>query len=266
MDQHAKVLAVALAAFWSFPVMAQQANTSNQQSSPARTQAAAPAAAPEINTADMRPVDGELVNKLDTKTSKSGDRVVVKTAESVKTADGTVIPKGSKLVGQVTGVQAHDKTSPNSKMAIRFDHAELKSGKKVAIHSVIKSVAPPEGETASGAPEALPGNAMGPTGGGMRGDATAGGQAGSMAQPETGTGPVASNTNNGPAVGTVVARSGTVAIRTTAIPGVLLASNDNGQPFPNASGLLFGARQNIHLDGGTRVVLAVTTDGAGGGN
>ena len=93
----------------------------------------------------MQPVKSELVSKLDSKTAKAGDSVVVKTKEPVKTADGIVIPKGSKLVGRVTTVQSHSHGSKNSAVAICFDHAELKGGKTMPIESVIKSVAPPEG-------------------------------------------------------------------------------------------------------------------------
>ena len=77
-----------------------------------------------------------------------------------------------------------------------------------------------------------------------------------------------SNTNSGmPAPGTIVARNGNVAIRTTSIPGVLLANDINGLPFSNASGLLVGARRDIQLDGGTQMVVAVAAapQGAGGG-
>ena len=70
-----------------------------------------------------------------------------------------------------------------------------------------------------------------------------------------------------PAPGSIVARSGNVAVRTTAVPGVLLANDINGLPFSNASGLLLGERHDIHLDGGTQVVVAVAAapQGAGGG-
>ena len=68
---------------------------------------------------------------------------------------------------------------------------------------------------------------------------------------------MSSSSGGGPAAGTVVATQGNVAIKTTGIPGVLLAANANGQPFSNASGALLGARQNVHLEGGTQVVLAV---------
>ena len=60
-----------------------------------------------------------------------------------------------------------------------------------------------------------------------------------------------------PAPGTVVSKQGNVAIKTTAVPGVLIATNANGQPFSNASGALLGARQNVNLDGGTKMTLAI---------
>ena len=54
----------------------------------------------------MSPVSGELMSKLDSKTAKAGDSVVIQTKSSAKTADGTEIPKGSKLVGHVLVVHA----------------------------------------------------------------------------------------------------------------------------------------------------------------
>ena len=60
-----------------------------------------------------------------------------------------------------------------------------------------------------------------------------------------------------PAAGTVVAHQGNIDIKTTGIPGVLIAANSNGQPFANASGALLGAKQNVHLDGGTQFTLAI---------
>ena len=68
-----------------------------------------------------------------------------------------------------------------------------------------------------------------------------------------------------PAPGSIVARNGNVAIRATSIPGVLLANDINGLPFTNASGMLLGARRDIHLDGGTQMVVAVAAAPAGAG-
>ena len=69
-----------------------------------------------------------------------------------------------------------------------------------------------------------------------------------------------------PAPGSIVARNGNVAIRTTSIPGLLLANDIHGLPFSNASGMLLGARRDVHLDGGTRLVLAVAMAPQSGGS
>ena len=69
-----------------------------------------------------------------------------------------------------------------------------------------------------------------------------------------------------PAAGTIVARNGNIAIRTTSIPGVLLANNAPGQQDPRmgqSSGILLGAKQDIELDGGTQMVLGVASASGG---
>jgi hypothetical protein len=220
----------------------------------------------------LAPVKGELVGKLDSTSAKTGDSVVVKTRDDVKTADGTDIPKGSKLVGHVTGVQARGEGKENAQIAIKFDHAELKSGQSLPIESVIESVGSMESDSAqnsgggSFAPpsgsSSLPGSGAGnsPSNGNMNGSNN--NSAANAPRPnETPGGSTQSGTasanGNAPAPGSIVAKSGNVAIRMTSIPGILLANNISGQPFSNASGMLLGARRDIKLDGGTKVVLEV---------
>ena len=79
--------------------------------------------APEVNNAELRPVNGELQSKLDAKNAKNGDEVIVKTTEKATIANGLVIPKGSKIMGHVTDVQAHNEANPNSKITLQFDQA-----------------------------------------------------------------------------------------------------------------------------------------------
>ncbi len=152
----AAVSAVALASFSSFPSIAQQQPAQPQQEpqvqqpSPAappagQSQPGAPSAASAATAADLKPVSGELVDKLDTKSAKQGDSVVVKTSEDLKVSGGTDIPKGSKLMGHVTNVQARGEGKENSQIAIQFDKAELKGGQTVAIESIIQSVSPAAG-------------------------------------------------------------------------------------------------------------------------
>jgi hypothetical protein len=277
----ARILAVAAFVLTSLPVLAQQPaqqqpNSSATTASPAQTQQPAQANPTSETTASAQliPVNGELVDKLDTKTAKTGDTVVIKTRSNVKTADGTEIPKGSKLIGRVTAVKQSGDTHDNSQVALQFDQAELKGGQKLPIHSEIQSLSPSGSESANAAPES-----MGP----MPGSPTAGGSApNGMSSPAgPATAPMAPQapqsqtssapTSASPAAGTIVARTGNIAIRTTSIPGVLLANNEPGQQDPRmakSSGILLGPKHDIHLDGGTKVVVGVAATGAGnsGGN
>lgn len=278
----ATVIAVALAAFSSFPSPAQQ----QQEQQPQQTQAAPaarqqdPAARqPSAAAAQLKPVTGELMDKLDSKSAKQGDSVVVKTNEDIVFPGGANIPKGSKLVGHITNVQARAEGKENSQIAIQFDHAELKGGQNMAIESVIKSLSPAAGN-GSATDNAVPGSYGASPQGAPSGTAssapamngsssnTANNRAGLASNTTAQPGATDQTTSGGmPEPGSIVARSGNVAIRTTAIQGVLLANDINGLPFTNASGMLLGARRDIHLDGGTQMVVAVAAapQGAGGG-
>lgn len=280
----ATVVAVALASFSSFPSPAQQQPEQQpaQQTQPATAPGQQNAnSEPSIASAQLKPVTGELVNKLDSKSAKQGDSVVVKTKEDLRFPGGAEIPKGSKLVGHITNVQARVDGKENSQIAIQFDRAELKDGQNMAIESVIKSVSPAEG-AGSAMDNGVPG-AYGSTPGVAGGSPSAPGMNGSnsgvnpkmannrpgLASNTTAQPGVTDQTTNGgmPAPGSIVARNGNVAIRATAIPGVLLANDINGLPFTNASGMLLGARRDIHLDGGTQMVVAIAAapGGTGGG-
>lgn len=242
------------------PAPREQAQPSQEASpnSPSGTTAAAA-------SAEMSPVNGELVDKLDTKTAKTGDSIVVKTRSSAKTADGTEIPKGSKLIGRVTAVKP-SANGDNSQVALEFDRAELKGGQNLPIRSQIQSISLSDSDAPAGTPDtmaAAPGGSSGPSAGGnatpgMNG--SGGPAATSPSQPQT-SGPSTGTAPQGPpAAGTVVARTGNIAIRTTSVPGVLLASNEPGQQDPRmaqSSGILLGPKHDIHLDGGTRMVIGV---------
>jgi len=181
----ARLLAVAAATLASIPLMAQQVNASAQQSASGsvagmhanqsadagaqanldrhhaatntsaegaanvehhRGSADANASGYATDMARMRPVTGELQGNLDAKSAHVGQQVVLKTREKIKTADGTVIPRGSRLIGHVTEVQAHARGHEQSSLGIAFDRAELRNGQSFAIHSVIEAVRPSAAE------------------------------------------------------------------------------------------------------------------------
>jgi len=264
---------LALAAVSSLPLVAQQpspspqpstgsspqATTPQQTSSPNDTSAAqtAPGAANSSEAANpqLRPITGELVDKLDTKSAKAGDAVVVKTTAQATTANGIEIPKGSKITGHVVDVASKAQGGDNSRLTIQFDQAEIKGGQNLPIRSVIESVAPAGTaavpDTSGGPPATTP-----PSGSAAASTPSTGSTATpNPSQPAAGG---AEPAGGAPAPGTVVATKGNLAIRTTAIPGVLLIGNVTGQPFSNAAGAFLGAKQDVHLDGGTVMVVAIT--------
>ncbi len=268
-------------------------------SSPQSANAAA-AHAYSLVVSEMRPVSGELEGKLNSQSAKPGDRVVVKTTQRMMTADGTEVPKGSRLLGHVTAAQAYTKGGANSQLRIAFDRAELHGGENVAIHSMIQSVAPPRREASDlgygGAGAGIgsgPAMGNGPTmdgeagamGGGMGGRGGLGGSAGGLGG--SGGGAMGSGA---PAAGQVdtsadrTARGSGDATNPMAadipasIPGPMygvVQLSDSLAPrytgFPGvmlqadasgaASGTLFAANQDIRLDAGTRVVLGIVATG-----
>ncbi len=320
------LLVAALFALTSFPLLGQQSTPDNTPSTPATgqsspsypqsqptspaaqppssspstpsdTQSASPATSPEAaatpatQAIELRPVHAELVSKLDTKTAKAGDELVAQTKSSVKTADGTEIPKGTKLVGHVAAVQPST-GGQNSQVALLFDHAELKGGQNLPIHSEIQSIAPAGGSDSSSSMPAA--GAGGMSGASRGGSASAGGSdsgSGSGSSGSTGSssgsagssgaatapgytpgyspspgGTSSAAASGGPAAGTIVARNGKIAIRSTSVPGVLLANNAPGEQDPRmtqASGILLGAKQDVQLEGGTQMVIGVAASSGG---
>jgi hypothetical protein len=200
------------------------------------------------------------------------------------------IPKGSRLVGHVTQVEAHGSGHSDSSMGIVFDRAELKGGQNVAIHSVIESVAPPVGAAESNAlasdesMSAPMGSApMGSApmgggvggghigGGGHAGGGLLGGTAGATGSAAGGLGSSLNSTAGGATRATAgvagetasnvggglretAGATGSLTAHATGMPGVMLA----GSASSLSSGTLSAAGRNIHLDSGTQLVLGVS--------
>lgn len=231
------------------------------------------------DSAGMRQVTGQLENKLDTKTAKAGDQVVLKTNQKIKTAEGVVIPKGSRLIGHVTQVQAHSKEQAESHMALEFDRAELRGGQSMAIRSMIESIEPNPSAVAAASMDdgemldtPMGGGAVGghAAGAGRVGSGLVGGAVGSATtmtgNVASGVGPSAGSAmrttsnvtgeaagNLGRGVNVASNAAGYAGARATGIQGVMLSSDAAGA----ASGTLSSANRNIHLDSGTQMVLGV---------
>jgi hypothetical protein len=239
---------------------------------------------------EMSSVTGELQGKLDAKTAKVGDRVVLKTTDKVQTADGTLIPRGTRLVGHITQVQALDSTHGGSLMGIAFDRAELKNGQSIAIHTLIQGVRFSSSTTAISSVNddamgtvssaAMNGVGSGSGNGTGRGGRSGGGVldgAGGLAngtvqrtstttssvgeQAGADTNPNAPGAVQMPGPGDPLGHTGAhelAAARAiphpTAIPGVMLAGSST------ASGVFSVARKDVQFESGTQMPLGLVAD------
>jgi hypothetical protein len=248
--------------------------------------------------AESSSVSGELESKLDAKTAKVGETVVLKTTQKVTTADGTVIPKGTRLIGHVTEAQAHDSAHTDSQLGMAFDRAELRSGQSLSIHSTIESVNPRPDFTALGSMAGndsfgtpmgggmVGGRAMGGgrvSGGGVMGDAverTSAATTSTREQASSATASTAHATESVARGSEHVAGNATAntaaGVHSVAASGHATASTANhvtarstGIPgvmlrngdSASASGTLSASKKNVHLDSGTQMDLSFAAAG-----
>lgn len=270
----ARFFAVALAATISVPLIAQQAEENAPQKEVyARQDPMDFGDAAASHSWEMTTVTCDLQNKLDSKTAKVGDRVVLKTNDKVQTAEGTVIPRGTRLVGHITQVQMIDATHSIAQLAIAFDHAELKNGQSIAIFTLIRTAYPISNYSDSN-PMAIsdPTAGMGSTQGGRNG----GGQPGYLSDAIKRTSPNttsvgdradASMDPNPPGAVELAGRGDphettgahqVAAARSiphaTAIPGLMLAGNGT------SSGVFLSRQKDIEIASGTQMQLGIIKD------
>ena len=250
------------------------ASSAAHAATPSVTQTAAQSNA--VTDRYLTSVQTELTGKVDSKSAVVGQEVLAKTSQSTRLADGTALPKGTKLVGHVTEVQAHTKEEAGAILGLSFDRAELKGGQSLALRGVMQAVAPPPtiaandgmdqaGSMGTVGPTAAPMGGGASASGGTRGTLggggglvpvravgqTAGGALGGVAADTRMAGQTVTDTT-----GRATASAGetvSAAAHATSLPGVLLSNSTSS----NSSGRLTASGRNISLDSGTRITLGV---------
>jgi hypothetical protein len=229
-------------------------------------------------------INAELTAPVDSKKAKPGDPVAARTTEPTKSNGKTVIPKGSKLVGHVTQASARAKGDSESALGMVFDKAILKNGEEVPLNVAIQALASAQstavasGGNDTGVMSGAGGSAMGSgraSGGALGGvTSTAGGATGTV----TNTAASATNTAGGALNSTVHSAANTAASG----PGAVGGLNATGQLMSNSRGvfgmqgvnlssattgaaqgsLITSAGKNLHLDGGTQMLLVTQAAGS----
>lgn len=295
----ATFLAVAVVAITSIPLLAQQTKSGSNADASAAACAKGAAGFGDESAShawEMSSINGELEGKLDSKTAKVDDRVVLKTTEKVQTSDGTFIPKGSHLVGHITEVQAYDRDRGGAAIGIAFDRVELKDGQSLGIYTLIRGAragATPTAMTSMSAADTM-GAPMGggePMGGQAMGGGRGAGLPGEAGGAVNGTGmaggTVARTTDaTGDVTGAPLSEQPMPMVSSNTSGAVQLAGHGDMDTNPSAhqaaamralprptgipgvmlsgnstaSGLFSCSRQNIHLESGTQMQLGIVAD------
>jgi len=224
-------------------------------------------------------VSAELTKTVDTKSAKVGDSIEAMTTGDVRLDDGSMLAKGSLLVGQVMQVRAKSGGNPEAHLVFRFDHAVAGPGRTVALQAMIQSISAPGGAQPGGGfgPAANPGWTDASAGGAGDRDpmSPTGGEPGSMRRAESGQLPAGLDaaTAATPDRSQAVAMAGSAGA-SDAVPlgrmfpvgnlhGVsfsnaeLTATDQQGTKISSTVVVLNGGGKNFRLERGTRLVLSL---------
>ena len=129
----------------------------------ADTQSSAPLTPEQIALIDryLTAVQAEPVSKVDTKNAAAGQGITLQVTADATLANGTHLPKGTRLTGRILRAQAWQQQGPAAVLSISIDRAVLKDGSSVPIRCVIRTLSHPDGPTANGMDASQPGSRRG---------------------------------------------------------------------------------------------------------
>jgi hypothetical protein len=195
-------------------------------------------------------VNAELNSSVDSKKAKVGDRVEAHTTEEIKYAGKIIVPKGAKLEGHVTEATARSKGDSGSTLAIQFNKAIAKKGEEIPLNVAILAIATPLPDFSGGSPGA---------GSDSRGGGSAPTANGSpMGTSHTPTATPGTPNYPGAADGTMGSNGAEqLSAKSRGVYGLsdlklMVASSSAGQTT-----VITSSGKNVHLDGGTRLLLVV---------
>jgi hypothetical protein len=245
----------------SMPQQQQTPSTPRPQPQPQQASGtagnASAASGPKIASGSVIPV--QLTKSIDAKKAKTGDEVVAKVTQDMKTSSGDVlVPKDTKVVGHVTEAQPRSKEQKESQVGIAFDHAVMKNGSEVQLPMSIQAIiAPPNSNPSNGGggydqPASAPTGSTGGTAAGG-GSGRSSGMGGSTPPPTpspSAGGGIPSDTQAG------ANARGPITGQTQGVVGIsnltLSKTADTGQ-----GSVVSSDKNNVKLDSGTLLLLRV---------
>jgi hypothetical protein len=85
--------------------------------------------------------NASLGDPLDTRKSRAGDLVTAETAEDVSYQRCLIFPKGTKIVGHIVRVTSGGRGKAGSAIFVQFDKAMIKDGQEVILNAGIQALA-----------------------------------------------------------------------------------------------------------------------------
>src|SRR6266850_1531012 len=174
LRRHAFSLLVAVP-FWATGALCQTSpNSATEPQPPSASQTAQNTAPTPIGGGVLIPA--QLSKSVDAKKAKAGDKVEAKTTMDLLSHGQVVIPRDTKVIGNVTEAKPHSKESPESSVGLSFDRISLKDGRELPMRSSVQAIgrslnsfASPGGDAAGAAPGAMPSSGAPDTRGTMGG-------------------------------------------------------------------------------------------------
>lgn len=117
-----------------------------------QTEASSQATGPKVIGQGAFPV--KVTRTLESGKLKEGEAIEVETSGSFKLPDGTLVPKGSKLAGQVVVSKARAKGDGDSRLTVVFDKLNILNGKQISVKGLVQAVFPPPDQVDPGVPGA----------------------------------------------------------------------------------------------------------------
>src|SRR5258708_1765754 len=131
----------------------------------------------------------QLTRTIDAKKAKTGDEVVAKVTQDLKTNSGElIVAKDTKVMGHVTAAQAHSKEQKESQVGIAFDRAVEKNGNEMQVPMSIQAIIGPQNNPGAGNNEAAPTTSAPAASGNGRSAGMAGTAPAATPPPSTGAG------------------------------------------------------------------------------
>ncbi len=191
-----------------------------------------------------------LTKTIDARKAKTGDEVVAKVTQDLKTNSGElIVAKDTKVMGHVTAAQAHSKEQKESQVGIAFDRAVEKNGNEMQLPMSIQAIIGPQNNSAAENNEGAPAASVPAASGNGR----SAGMAGSTPPPAPSTSASAGNES----ADSQTSARGPITAQTQGVVGISNLKLEPAGQNGSQGSVVISDKNNVKLESGTMMLLRV---------